>query len=151
MEEEILDIPADEITIADVPAQPEEVVIAASLTATVEAILFAADRPVGLDRFIEVLTSNEGEGPSKEDINEALFTIKARLSQGDFGFELRETHGGFQFTTKAATASVVRKFLATKPLSAQLLPCKLLICTILRPTNSARFVNPLCSASSSPI
>ncbi len=115
MEEEILAIPAEEIAIQDIPAEPPEVVIEASLVATVEAILFAADRPVSLDRFSEVLTNNEGHGPSKEDINEALFTVKARLSNGDFGFELRETHGGFQFTTKAATASVVRKFLATKP------------------------------------
>src|SRR3954466_13845745 len=81
---------------------------------SIEAILFAADRPVSLSRFAEVL-SNEGVGPTEAEIGEALGSIRAKLEAPDFGFELRETHGGFQLTTKAKNADVVRKFLATKP------------------------------------
>ncbi len=103
-----------------IPAEPAQPAIPiewneGTLMSTVESILFAADRPVGLDRFRDVLSDNEGNGPTKEEISVALSGIKQRLLEAHFGFELRETHGGYQFTTKAANAPVVRKFLATKP------------------------------------
>ncbi len=82
---------------------------------SIEAILFAADRPVSVGRFIEVLTTEEGTGPTDSEIGEALGTIKSKFEAPDFGFELRETHGGYQLTTKAKNVDVVRKFLATKP------------------------------------
>lgn len=85
------------------------------MVSSIEAILFAADRPVSVPRFIEVLTVEEGQGPSETEIGEALTSIKNKFAAPDFGFELRETHGGFQLTTKAKNADVVRKFLATKP------------------------------------
>ena len=85
------------------------------MVSSIEAILFAADRPVSVPRFIEVLTVEEGQGPNETEIAEALGSIKSKFEAPDFGFELRETHGGYQLTTKAKNADIVRKFLATKP------------------------------------
>lgn len=82
------------------------------LSSVLESILFAADRPVSLDRFKEVLGE---EGPSLKEIQEQVELLKTRYLEPTFGFELREAQGGFQFVTKAQNAEYVRRFLETKP------------------------------------
>ncbi len=87
---------------------------ATEMISSIESILFAADRPINLTRIAEVLT-NDGAGPAETEISDALAAIKTKFEAPDFGFELREGHGGFQLTTKAKNSDIVRKFLATKP------------------------------------
>jgi len=82
------------------------------LTSTLESILFASDRPVTIDRLIEVFGE---EAPKESSIKEALEQVKARYLTSAHGFELREAQGGFHFVTKAENAEIVRKFLETKP------------------------------------
>lgn len=82
------------------------------ITTAIESILFAADKPVSVARFLEVFSDLN---PKKEDIEEALNFIQQRYESSDYGFELRQAQGGYQFITKAQNADWVRKFLETKP------------------------------------
>ena len=82
------------------------------VTSAIESILFAADRPVSVDRLKEVFGE---EGPEEETLSEALSAIKERYLNSSFGFELREAQGGFHFVTKPENAEIIRKFLETKP------------------------------------
>lgn len=82
------------------------------ITTAIESILFAADKPVSIARFLEVFSDLN---PKKEDVEEALNFIQKRYEGSDYGFELRQAQGGFQFITKAQNADWVRKFLETKP------------------------------------
>lgn len=83
-----------------------------SLLSAVESILFSADRPVNLDRLKEVFGE---DGPAKEDILAQVEKLKSRYQDQNYGFELREAQGGYQFTTKVQNAEFVRKFLQMKP------------------------------------
>lgn len=82
------------------------------ITTAIESILFAADKPVSVNRLLEVFSDLN---PKKEDIEESLSHLKARYESDEFGFELRQAQGGFQFITKPKNADWVRKFLETKP------------------------------------
>jgi len=82
------------------------------LASAVEAILFAADKPVSVPRLQEVFGE---EGPTPEQLSEQLATLKAKYEDPNFGIELREAQGGFHFTTKVENSEVVRKFLQTRP------------------------------------
>jgi len=82
------------------------------ITTAIESILFAADKPVSVERFLEVFADLN---PRKEDIEEGLTFLQKRYEGTEYGFELRQAQGGFQFTTKAKNADWVRKFLETKP------------------------------------
>lgn len=82
------------------------------ITTAIESILFAADKPVSIARFLEVFSDLN---PKKEDVEEALSFIQQRYESSDYGFELRQAQGGYQFITKAQNADWVRKFLETKP------------------------------------
>lgn len=82
------------------------------LGSILQSILFAADRPVSIDRFKEVVGE---EGPSKEEIEEQIALLKEKFTSTDYGFELREAQGGLQFITKPQNSEYVRRFLETKP------------------------------------
>lgn len=90
---------------------------ALDLVPILEAILFAADRPVSIDRMRQVVAPkpDEDTGPETEFFAEALQTIRNRCETQDFGFELREAHGGFHFVTKMPFAEYVRRYQASKP------------------------------------
>lgn len=82
------------------------------ITTAIESILFAADKPVSVNRFLEVFAELN---PKQEDIEQAIEFIQKRYEGSDYGFELRQAQGGYQFTSKAQNAEWVRKFLETKP------------------------------------
>lgn len=82
------------------------------LLSVIESILFTSDKPVSIERFIEVLGE---ETISPNEIKGAITDIQSRYLNAEFGFELREAQGGYQFTTKVANSEWVRKFLQTKP------------------------------------
>lgn len=82
------------------------------LLSVIESILFTSDKPVSVERFIEVLGE---ETISPNEIKGAITDIQSRYLNAEFGFELREAQGGYQFTTKVANSEWVRKFLQTKP------------------------------------
>jgi segregation and condensation protein B len=82
------------------------------ITSILESLLFAADRPLSMARFREVLGE---EGPSEEEITQGLEKIKERTADPNCGFELRQATGGYHFSTKPQNAEWVQKFLQTKP------------------------------------
>jgi segregation and condensation protein B len=108
---------------ADAPTAPHTILprpsdlTALDLVPILEAILFAADRPVSIDRMRQVIAPkpDEDAGPDTEFFTEALQTIRTRCETQDFGFELREAHGGFHFVTKMPFAEYVRRYQASKP------------------------------------
>ena len=83
-----------------------------NLASALEAIFFAADKPVSVVRLQEVFGE---DGPSPEEISEQIAVIRARYQDSSFGVELREAQGGFHFSTKVENGDWVRKFLQTKP------------------------------------
>lgn len=82
------------------------------LASAVESILFAADRPVTLDQLQAIFGETV---PSKADLQFAVETVQERYRSDDYGFEVREAQGGYQFCTKQKNADWVRKFLEAKP------------------------------------
>lgn len=82
------------------------------LGSVLQSVLFASDRPVTIARFKQVLGE---EGPTEEEIQEQVALLKDKFLTMDYGFELREAQGGYQFITKPQNAEYVRRFLETKP------------------------------------
>lgn len=82
------------------------------LDSILESILFAADHPVRAEKLIEIFEEN---APPKDQILETLNTLRQKYQEGNFGFELREAQGGYQFCTKKENALWVQKFLEAKP------------------------------------
>lgn len=78
----------------------------------VEAILFAAERPVSFDRVREAFGS---PSPNNDQILEAVSVLQDRYAGPDRGFELRKAQGGFHFVTKMENAEYIRRFQASKP------------------------------------
>lgn len=81
------------------------------LSSILESLIFISDKPVSIDRFAQTV----GEQYNKEDITQSLEQIKSKYQQDEYGFEIREVQGGYQFCTKSAHAEIIRKFLETKP------------------------------------
>ncbi|MBY0372300.1 SMC-Scp complex subunit ScpB [bacterium] len=78
----------------------------------VEAILFAAERPVGFER----IRSAFGEpAPTDAQLKEIIEQIQTRYEAADRGFLLRKAQGGYHFVTKVENAEYIRRFQASKP------------------------------------
>ncbi len=82
------------------------------LKSAVEAMLFIADRPVTVERLMEVFGE---EGPSPKEVAEVLKGLKEKYEEPSYGFEIREAQGGYQFSTKIPNATWIQKFQQTKP------------------------------------
>lgn len=82
------------------------------LQSAVESILFASENPVTSARLREVF---EEIKPSEEELENLLAQIHQKYQDSSYGFELRQSHGGYHFCTKPQNAEWVRKFLASRP------------------------------------
>lgn len=82
----------------------------------IEAIVFASDSPVSVDKIHDLLSP---EGYDRKEIVRTLAELKEeyRLRQG--GFTLEEVAGGYQFRTRPEYALWIRKLRASRlsPLS----------------------------------
>jgi segregation and condensation protein B len=81
-----------------------------ALKSIVESLLFVAEEPVPLPRFVEVL-----DGASKSEIAAALDQIRADLETSCRGVRLVEVAGGFQLRTPKENAAWVKRFLGGRP------------------------------------
>ena len=79
------------------------------LSAGIEAVLFAADAPVPLRRFVRAL------GVPRSRIEAALQALQQRYALDDRGVELTELGGGWQLFTKRNFAKAVEAALGTPP------------------------------------
>jgi segregation and condensation protein B len=76
----------------------------------VESLLFVADGPQSVQRFVEVL-----EGEQKEVIQGVLEELRAEYESQNRGIQLTEVAGGYQLRTPKANADWVKKFLGGRP------------------------------------
>lgn len=70
----------------------------------IEALIFAADHPLSLDRIVAVL-----EGEEKDEIKAALGELKNDFQTGGRGLTLEEVAGGFQLRTRPEHAPWIKR------------------------------------------
>ena len=78
------------------------------LKPVIEAIIFAADHPVSIEKLSAVL-----QGESREDLKAAVIELKEDYSaaeQGRRGLSIEEVAGGFQLRTRVEHAPWLRRF-----------------------------------------
>lgn len=89
------------------------------LRRTIEALLFASERPLSVDEMREAFSapstnladsSSGGEDASPDGIRKALDELRADYESQNRGFRLSELAGGFQITTDPALAAPLRRF-----------------------------------------
>lgn len=80
------------------------------LTRIIEALLFSVDRPMSVDRMLEIF--DENERPEKQQILEVLEILKNDYL--DRSIELKEVASGFQFQTRQELAPWVAKLFEEK-------------------------------------
>jgi len=76
----------------------------------IESLLFVADGPQTLQRFVEVL-----DGVDKETIQAVLQELQSECDAERHGVRLVEVAGGFQLRTAKNNADWVKKFLGGRP------------------------------------
>ncbi|NPU85041.1 MAG: SMC-Scp complex subunit ScpB [Syntrophaceae bacterium] len=79
--------------------------------ALVEALLFAAENPISLDRLREVLDM------PKEAVQAAVLDLQREYQERRGGFTLEEVAGGFQFRTLPEYSTAIRKLKGRGPSS----------------------------------
>ncbi|MBI5233449.1 MAG: SMC-Scp complex subunit ScpB [Deltaproteobacteria bacterium] len=80
------------------------------LNALIEAILFAADEPLSIERLSNVL-----EGIKKEDIREAIKELKEGFCLDNRGLYIEDVANGYQMRTKAEYSAWIRRLYKTAP------------------------------------
>ena len=75
-----------------------------------ESLLFVADGPLTVQRFVEVL-----DGVDKETIQTLLQELQSDLEAPSRGLQLVEVAGGYQLRTAKVNADWVKKFLGGRP------------------------------------
>ena len=73
-----------------------------SLPQHVEALIFAAPQPIGLDEIRTVLVESVGAEFSDEVLRQAIAELRRRYDHAEHSFEVVEIAGGYQFMTKGA-------------------------------------------------
>jgi segregation and condensation protein B len=81
-----------------------------SLKSIIEAMLFVADRPIGLKKFIQLLPEYD-----RSSIITTLEIIQREYRDGKRGFELKEVAGGFRFQTCRGLRSWVLRLKRSSP------------------------------------
>ncbi|MDQ5985153.1 MAG: Segregation and condensation protein B [Syntrophus sp. SKADARSKE-3] len=79
--------------------------------AIVEALIFASDTPLGLEKIVEHL---KDRGGAKEDIVQVLADLKAEYDERQGGFALQEVAGGYQFRTRADLSPWIKRLRGDK-------------------------------------
>ena len=78
--------------------------------AIIEALIFAADIPLSVERIAEILTGTE-----KAVISGALQELAREYEERNGGIQIHAVAGGYQFRTRADLGAWVKKMKTTKP------------------------------------
>jgi segregation and condensation protein B len=78
--------------------------------AVIEALLFASESPLTVERIAEVLVDTE-----KKEVASLLEGLKREYDSRGGGISLQEVAGGFQFRTRTDLAPWIRKLKAGRP------------------------------------
>jgi segregation and condensation protein B len=87
-----------------------------SLTAQLEAIIYAAETPITLEQMIQLVKESvvsEGatdEAEIKSRVRSSLEELVAAYGSADHGIEIRQVAGGYRMSTKPEQHEVVRAF-----------------------------------------
>jgi len=81
-----------------------------SIKAVIEAMIFASDAPLALEKICIILS-----GVEKSEIKEALEKLVLEYNERQGGIYLQEVAGGFQFRTRPEISPWVKKLKSTKP------------------------------------
>jgi segregation and condensation protein B len=79
--------------------------------AIIEALVFAAEAPLSVERIAEVLTGTE-----KAAVNVALQELARDYEERKGGIQLQSVAGGYQFRTRADLSAWVKKLRIARPL-----------------------------------
>ncbi len=110
----------------------ETVLTASSLRQALGAMIFSADRPVGLDALRKALRAVADDHPDQHtatlfaeagpsDVRNAIEDLRRDLQRLEAGFELVEVAGGYRVRSQAAAGPWVRQLL-NKPAANRLTP-----------------------------
>jgi segregation and condensation protein B len=80
------------------------------LKGLIEALIFASDAPLTADKIKQII-----ENITKKEIEEIISDLHKDYEQPEHGFQLREVANGYQFRTKPAFASWLKRLKKTKP------------------------------------
>ena len=80
----------------------------------IEALIFTADQPVTPDEIINCLKTVYGWELTKKDIQEIFAVLKEKYSGEQYGFELNEIGGGYQFLSKKDFHTAIHVMLQLK-------------------------------------
>lgn len=80
------------------------------LKSILEALIFASDQPLSLDRIAGVL-----EGEDREDIKTALDELVGDYDQSDGGLRIEKVAGGFQLRTDSRHSPWIKRLFKTGP------------------------------------
>ena len=81
-----------------------------NVKAIIEALSFASDAPLALEKIYIILS-----GVEKSEIKEALEKLVLEYNERQGGIYLQEVAGGFQFRTRPELSPWVKKLKSTKP------------------------------------
>ena len=84
------------------------------LKGALEALVFASEHPVRIDKLVEILSSGLEGGVGRKEVRSLLAEIAAQCRSEERGIYLAEVAGGYQFRTKADYASLLRKLKAKR-------------------------------------
>ena len=85
-------------------SENQEPVFDPTVLAGIEALLFATDMPLGLDR-IQALTPLK----DRKSVRDAIETLRSRYDSGGHAFTVVEFGGGYSISTRPEHATLVRK------------------------------------------
>ncbi len=80
----------------------------------IEALIFTADQPVSPDEIANCLKTVYGWELSKNDVSDQVDQLKEKYSDEEFGFELTEIGGGYQFLSKKDFHTAIHVMLQLK-------------------------------------
>ena len=81
-----------------------------NIKAVIEALIFASDTPLALEKICMILSDVE-----KKEIKEAFEILVLEYNERQGGIYLQEVAGGFQFRTRPELSPWVKKLKSTKP------------------------------------
>lgn len=92
----------------------KKIVVLDNLTTRIEALIFAAEKPVSLEEIRDTLTSFFGVEFDERDVLHSVERLMTKYHDEEYAMELIEISGGFRFMTKAIHHELLSAFLKTQ-------------------------------------
>lgn len=89
----------------------EENNVELSLTARVEAIIFASPRPLKVGEILEII----GEQATSKEVSEVISELVASYRERNGGFVLESVRGGYQFQSIPAMSPYMQRMFSARP------------------------------------